>query len=101
VHQTVHSKEPRGDTSLLFPINHTLAMLRDGLGRLVRRNWGNSKLRRNLGWHLAAWALYRNFVREWKNTKPTSSSASELGIVERRLTPDEILEWTDRLPVVA
>jgi len=101
VHETVNSREPRGDTSRLFPINHTLAMLRDGLGRLVRRNWGHSKHRRNLGWHLAVWALYRNYVREWTNQEQDRSSATEVGIVERRLTPDEVLEWTDRLPDVA
>jgi hypothetical protein len=35
----------------LFPINHTLAMLRDGLSRLVRRSWGASKRRAWLDRH--------------------------------------------------
>lgn len=100
-HRTVHSKEPRGMKNPLFPINHTLAMLRDGMGRLVRRNWGHSKLRRNLDWHVWVWALYRNFVREWKNTKRATSAGIELGIVKRKLEIDELWEWNDRLPAAA
>jgi hypothetical protein len=34
-HERISSKDPRDPTNPLFPINHTLAMLRDGLSRLV------------------------------------------------------------------
>jgi hypothetical protein len=100
-HLTVHSKDPRGMQSPLKFINSTFAMLRDGLGRLVRKSWGYSKLRRNLAWHMWIWALYRNFVREWVNRERGTCSAQVLGIVSRRLTGDELLEWIDRLPSAA
>ncbi|MBK7642238.1 MAG: hypothetical protein IPJ19_04190 [Planctomycetes bacterium] len=45
VHQKTHSSVPRSYKNPLFPINHTFAMLRDNLSRLVRRNWGASKKR--------------------------------------------------------
>jgi hypothetical protein len=100
-HLTVHSKEPRGMQSPLKFINNTFAMFRDGLGRLVRRNWGHSKVRRNLTWHMWVWVLYRNFVREWTNRERDNCSAKVLGVVSRRLTAAELLEWTDRLPSAA
>jgi transposase-like protein len=101
VHQWVHSKEPRTPANLIFAINNTLAQMRDGLGRLVRRNWGHSKLQRNLGWHLWVWALYRNYVRELTNKERRESSASALGVTTRRLRAAELLAWTDRLPEAA
>jgi transposase-like protein len=100
-HHWVHSSAPRTRANLLFAINNTLAQMRDGLGRLVRRNWGHSKKQRNLGWHLWVWALYRNYVREITNRRRGVSSASVLGVTPRRLGPLEILEWRDRLPRAA
>ncbi len=100
-HGKVHSTEPRGPTSGLFAINHTLAMLRDGVGRLVRRSWCHAKLRRNLEWHLWVWTLYRNYVRELRVLDQARSSASMLGIAARRLCAGELLEWPDRLPQAA
>jgi hypothetical protein len=76
-------------------------MFRDGVSRLVRRTWCQSKLRRNLAWHMWVWALYRNYVREWTNRARDTCSAKVLGIVTRRLASDELLEWTDRLPRAA
>ena len=97
-HQCVNSKERRDRKNLLFTVNNTLAQLRDGMSRLVRRNWGYSKLERNLGWHLWAWILWRNYAREITCGSRTVSAASAAGVTTRRLRPRELLQWVDRLP---
>jgi transposase-like protein len=97
-HQVVNSKERRDRKNLLFTINNTLAQARDGMSRLVRRNWGHSKLERNLRWHLGAWILWRNYAREITCKCRQLSSASALGVTARRLKPRELFQWRDRLP---
>lgn len=97
-HQWVHSSERRDRKSVLFTVNHTLAQMRDGMGRLVRRSWGHSKLERNLGWHLGAWVLWRNYAREITCWNRGESAASALGVAKRRLRPRELFEWRGILP---
>ncbi len=62
VHERTHSKVPRNTKNPLFVVNHTFAMLRDGLSRLVRRNWAHSKEREKLEWHLWIYIAWRNYV---------------------------------------
>ena len=57
-----------------------------------------SKLERNLGWHLGAWILWRNYAREITCRALRVSSASAAGVTTRRLRPRELFEWVDRLP---
>ncbi len=97
-HHCVNSKERRDRKNLLFTVNNTLAQMRDGMSRLVRRNWGHSKLERNLGWHLGAWILWRNYAREITCGCRGVSAASATGVVLRRIKPRELFEWVDRLP---
>src|SRR5690606_12569329 len=79
LHQWVNSKERRDRKNLLFTINNTFAQARDGMSGLVRRNWGHSKLERNLRWHLGAWILWRNYAREITCASLNVSSASATG----------------------
>jgi len=97
-HHWVNSKERRDRKNLLFAVNNTLAQTRDGMSRLVRRNWAHSKLERNLGWHASAWTLWRNYAREITCKSLKVSAASALGVTTRRLKPRELFEWVDRLP---
>lgn len=46
----------------LFNFNHTAAMVRDGVGSLVRKTWGNTKLRERLYDRLAMYAHFHNTV---------------------------------------
>ena len=101
MHQWVNSKERRDRKNLLFTVNNTLAQMRDGMGRLVRRNWGHSKLERNLGWHLWAWILWRNYAREITCGSRQVSAASATGVTTRRIRPREFFEWVDRLPAAS
>ncbi len=77
----------------LFPINHTFAMLRDGLSRLVRRSWGASKKREWLECHAWVWVAYRNYIRGITNRAPFTTSAMALGVVTRQFSKASFFEW--------
>jgi hypothetical protein len=92
-HQRTHSKQPRTIRNPLFLVNHTFAMLRDGLGRLVRRNWGATKEREKLEWHLWLYIGWRNYVRPITNKRPHESAGMVAGLIPRMLGPSELLQW--------
>jgi len=89
-----HSSTARRDfCNPLFPINHTLAMMRDGLSRLVRRNWGVSKRREWLERHAWVWIAYRNYIRPITNRARFTTAAQALRAVAQRFTKDSMFEW--------
>ena len=89
-----HSSKARRDRfNPLFPINHTLAMLRDGLSRLVRRSWGVSKRREWLEQHAWVWVAYRNYIRGVTNRSYRTSSAQALGVLARQFSKQTFFEW--------
>ena len=77
----------------LFPINHTLAMLRDGLSRLVRRTWAASKLRQRLELHAWIWIAWRNYIRGVTNEAPATSPAMALRVETRQWTVAAVCAW--------
>ncbi len=96
VHRRVHSKRRRNTRNPLFKINLTLAMLRDGLSRLVRRTWAASKLRERLELHLWIWTGYRNYLRPMTNAEAKRGGrtpAMAMGIEARRWRPGDFLRW--------
>ncbi len=92
-HVRESSRRRRDYRNVLFPINHTLAMMRDGISRLVRRSWGASKLRARLQDHMAIWMAYRNYVRGITVVAPETTPAMALGIQDRPANAREILAW--------
>ena len=92
VHDQTNSRRPRTKWNPLFPINHTEAMWRDLSGRLRRESWLVSKLRRFLDLGLHVFMAYRNYVRRRFN-RDHVSPAQMLGIVDRRMTANELLSW--------
>jgi len=92
-HSRFSSKRKRNYGSPLFAIDHTLAMLRDGVSRLVRRSWAAAKQRQRLLLHLWIWIAYRNYVRGITNAAPRITSAMALGVSERKLRTAEVLAW--------
>lgn len=46
----------------LFSLNHTCAMLRANVNRLIRRTWCTTKVAENLRLHLAIYAVYHNKI---------------------------------------
>jgi hypothetical protein len=95
VHERFSGKIVRDVRNPLFKINLTDAMARDNNGRLRRRSWLHSKLRRYLDLQMELFSAYRNYVRTRTNHDPRSP-AKCLGFVERRLTADEALSWSQR-----
>jgi transposase-like protein len=92
-HERTNSKVQRNYWNPLFVVNHTLAMMRDGLSRLVRRNWGASKKREKLERHLWIWVAWRNYVRPITNKNQHQSAAMVAGLAPRMLAVPELLQW--------
>jgi hypothetical protein len=90
-HERFSSKLERSPGNPLFAINHTLAMLRDGLSRLVRRTWAGPKRASALDHHVWIWIAWRNYVRPITNRSPQTSSAMALGVLDRKLSIRELL----------
>ena len=92
-HERTHSREKRNYANPLFPINHTLAMARDSVSRLVRRTWAASKKRERLAWHAWIWAVWRNYVRPITNDAPMVSAAMVAGVARRRWRIPQVCAW--------
>jgi transposase-like protein len=92
-HTITSSKRRRDMSNPLAPINLTFAMMRDGLSRLVRRNWAYTKKRGKLRLHLWIWSAWRNYVRQITNKHRHRSPASTVGIEARRLGLAELVRW--------
>jgi hypothetical protein len=95
-HERVSSKDKRDTKNPLFPINHTLAMLRDGVSRLVRRTWGHAKLRARLLQHLWIYVAWRNYVRGVTNKRKRETPAMAVGVVGVRWSAERLLGWRAR-----
>jgi transposase-like protein len=94
VHNRTDSRLPRRPWNPLFPINQTEEMLREHLGRLRRKSWLVSKRGWCLNLALQFFMADRNFVRRRFNDDDKSVSAAQiLGLVDRRLTVNELLSW--------
>lgn len=95
-HVRTHSKVKRDRQNLLFPINHTFAMVRDGMSRLVRRTWAASKLLQRLEAHLWIWIAWRNYIREITVESPHTTSAMAQGVIRCKLEAPDWLRWQAR-----
>lgn len=99
-HTRIDGRRERGTRNPLFPINHTLARLRDLVSRLVRQTWAAAKKRARLADHLAITAGFRNYVDGWRSEpaeRQKVSTAQVLGIATRRYSATEYLYWMDPL----
>jgi transposase-like protein len=93
-HETTSGLRIRTSFNPLFPINTTLAMTRDNLGRLRRRSWLVTKRAARLRAHLAIFTTYRNYMRRRFNRDgPQQTPAVLLGLLPRQLHPSEVLAW--------
>jgi len=92
-HAVESSRAPRNYKNLLFPINHTLAMLRDNVSRLVRRNWGASKRRAWIERHLWIWVAWRNYLRPVTVKAGVPTPGQIVGLTDHRWEVAELLRW--------
>ncbi len=91
-HSTTSSKAKRDKDNLLFPINHTFAMMRDSISRLVRRTWAASKSRLRLETHFWIWVAYRNYIRG-VTVRTKTTPAQALGVLVRAWGRVDLLRW--------
>ncbi len=98
MHQTTPSTRRRDWTNPLWPINHTLARVRDNVSRLVRETWAAAKKRRWLASHLAIWIAYRNYVRGKTNKQQRVTPAMTMGFHERPWSLRNLLAWKPLMP---
>jgi len=99
-HVRIDGRAERGTRSPLFPINHTLARLRDLASRLVRQTWAAAKTRGALSDQLDVVTAFRNYVDGWRSepaARQRTTAAVQVGLAARRLTPAEFLHWRDPL----
>ena len=92
-HVRVDSKASRTRGNPLFPVNHTLAMARDQVSRLVRRSWGASKCRHRLRDHLWIWVAWRNYARRLTNRSKGVTPGVAVGAARRMAAIPELLRW--------
>jgi hypothetical protein len=98
LHERTDSRKKRDRRNPLFSINHTLAMLRDGLSRLVRRTWAHAKLRKRLATHLWIYIAWRNYIRGVSNKLRRVTPAMAMGVETERWSPKSLLRWSARFP---
>ena len=92
-HATIKSTETRDYSNPLFPINHTNALFRDSVSRLVRRSWAVSKRRERLESHLWLFVVFRNMIRGITRRAWEVTSAMAVGLVDKKMRWSEILKW--------
>ncbi|WP_145066270.1 hypothetical protein [Engelhardtia mirabilis] len=100
-HIKVRSTSPRNTRNPLFPANLTLAMLRDGASRLVRRSWAHSKHRGRLRLHLWIWIAWRNWCRERVVGSRRSTAAMASGLARAAFTIEQLLGFHGRFEELA
>ncbi|HKX46071.1 MAG TPA: hypothetical protein VJP77_05165 [Planctomycetota bacterium] len=100
VHVRISSRRARNERNPLFRINLTLAMLRDGASRLVRRTWAAAKCRERLEDHLWMWAAWRNYVRR-ATTGEARSPAELLGVAGAPADCADLIRWHGRFSALA
>ncbi len=59
---TGHGELKRTASDPLFSLNHTCAMMRDNINRLIRSTWSTTKKKDRLSMHIALYALFHNRV---------------------------------------
>ena len=91
-HRTHSSRLPRRTWNPLFPVNHLLAMTRDGLSRMRRRTWCASKKRRRLWLHLGLYFAWKNFVRPRFNEEK-KTAAQRAKVTRRRWRVLDLVRW--------
>jgi len=100
LHRRIDGRAERGTSNPLFPINHTLARLRDLASRLVRQTWAAAKTRRALSDQLDVVVAFRNYVDGWRSepaARQRTTAAAQIGLATRRIAPAEFLHWRDPL----
>ena len=90
-HRTISSKASRTPSNPLFPVNLADLLLRHGSANHKRETIAFSKRRQGALYRAAIFTVWRNYVKSTSEARGTDPPGVALGIVDRRLTPKEIL----------
>jgi transposase-like protein len=92
-HERTPSSVKKSVRHPLFKLHVAQAMLRDGLSRMVRRNWSHSKVRRRLRVANWIWVAWKNWIRYSTNEDRKRSPAMVLGLAGGRWAIAEFFRW--------
>jgi len=89
-HETTHSKAPRIPRNPLQPINDHHMFLRHSGANHKRETVAFSKRIQAVDWRHAIFQVWKNFVKWASERAPGQTPAQRLGVVDRRLSVEEI-----------
>jgi hypothetical protein len=92
-HGRVNSRRKKTVFHPLFRLHLCQAMLRDGLSRMVRRNWSHSKRRARLEVANWIWVAWRNWIRYRTNRDRRRTPAMVLGLARGFWGVEELFRW--------
>jgi len=90
-HRTTSSREARTARNPLFPANLADLLLRHTGANHKRETIAFSKRRQGALYRAAIWLVWRNYVKSTSEKRRDDPPAVRLGIIEHRMTVDEIL----------
>ena len=91
-HRTVSSKDPRTPANPLFASNLIDLLIRHSGANHKRETIAFPKRRQMAIWRLNLFAAWRNYVKWTSERKHKETPAMKLGILDRRLTLEEMLK---------
>jgi transposase-like protein len=92
-HEKVSSRRKKTVFHPLFRLHVCQAMLRDGLSRMVRRNWSHSRRRARLEVASWIWVAWRNWIRYRTNRDRGVTPAMVLGLTRGFWSVAELFRW--------
>lgn len=90
-HRVTSSKEPRTPRNPLFPVNELDLLIRHSQANHKRETIAFSKRRQGSAERLVILLVWRNYVKWHRERQPGLTPAMKKGLLDRRLTVDEIL----------
>jgi hypothetical protein len=91
VHERTSSKMRRTTRNPLFPVNLADLLLRHSSANHKRETIAFSKRRQGALYRAAIWVVWRNYVKSRSEKRRDPPPGVSIGVIERRLTPREIL----------
>jgi transposase-like protein len=91
VHETVSSKQPRTPANPLFAANLLDLLIRHSSANHKRETIAFSKRRQSAAERLALLLVWRNYLKSFSERKRDASPAQRLGLLQRKLTVDDVL----------
>jgi hypothetical protein len=91
-HEQTSSKTARTTSNPLFPVNLSDMLLRHSSSNHKRQTIAFSKRRQSVLYRAAIWTVWRNYMKDRSENRRVGTPAMALGILDRALMLDEILD---------